>query len=241
MAYEFEYLNLLDSLLQRAAAANRDGIPALAQKLADTIRSDRIIHMFGTGHSHMAGIELFCRAGGLGPVDVMLDPDCLAEHGARRSCALERLTGLADVIYDQYVISPGDIMIITSNSGRNAVPVEMAARCRREGIWCCAVTNLAQSQACTSRAPCGKKLYELADLVLDTCVPAGDAMMQIGTAKTGPGSTIASLALLNTAATEALKILQAEGCELPVFQSQNVDGYDNDALYERYGDRIKNF
>jgi uncharacterized phosphosugar-binding protein len=46
---------------------------------------------------------------------------------------------------------------------------------------------------------------------------------------------------LNTAATEALKILQAEGCELPVFQSQNVDGYDNDALYERYGDRIKNF
>jgi uncharacterized phosphosugar-binding protein len=118
MAYEFEYLNLLDSLLQRTAAANRDGIPALAQKLADTIRSDRIIHMFGTGHSHMAGIELFCRAGGLGPVDVMLDPDCLAEHGARRSCALERLTGLADVIYDQYVISPGDIMIITSNSGR---------------------------------------------------------------------------------------------------------------------------
>ncbi len=66
-------------------------------------------------------------------------------------------------------------------------------------------------------------------------------MMEIGGVKTGPGSSIASMLILNTIVNEALQILAAEGEELPVFQSQNVDGFDNDALYEKYEDRVKHF
>ena len=132
-------------------------------------------------------------------------------------------------------------MFVISNSGRNAMPIEMAARCQKEGVYCVAVTNLAQSQATTSRHPSGKKLYEYADLVLDTCVPSGDALLNIDGIKTGAGSSIVSMFLLNTAVSEAMQICVNEGVRPYVFQSQNVDGFDNDAIYKKYDGRVKSF
>ena len=171
----------------------------------------------------------------------LLDPDVLTSNGAQRSSALEKLPGLADIVYDSYKIEAGDIMIVSSNSGRNAMPIEMAARCQKEGVYCVAVTNLAQSQATTSRHPSGKKLYEYADLILDTCVPSGDALLNIDGIKTGAGSSIVSMFLLNIAVSEAMKLCVAEGVRPYVFQSQNVDGFDNDAIYKKYDGRVKWF
>lgn len=239
--YEFEYMEKLTDLLHVAYENNKDKINLLARKFADNIKEDKIIHTFGTGHSHMIGIELFGRAGGLGNVNALLDPDTLTSNGAQRSSALEKLPGLADIIYDSYKIEKGDIMIVSSNSGRNAAPIEMAMRCQKEGVFCIAVTNLAQSQATTSRHPSGKKLYECADVILDTCVPSGDALLNIDGVLTGPGSSIVSMFLLNTIVSEALKICAAEGVKAPVFQSQNVDGFNNDAIYEKYDGRVKWF
>ena len=241
MAYEFDYMNLIEKLQHTAAEKNSEQIKLLARKFADNISSGHIIHTFGTGHSHMIGIELFARAGGLGNVDAILDPDVITSNGARRSCALEKLPGLADIIFDQYHIDKQDIMIIISNSGRNSVPIEMAMRCKKEGIYTVAVTNLAQSKAAISRDPSGKKLYEFADIILDTCVPSGDSLMKIGNIQTGPGSTIISCFLLDTIATEALKILNDEHKPMPVFQSQNVDGFNNDDIYSTYENRIRHF
>lgn len=239
--YEFEYMNKVDELLHKTAAENKDTIKMLARKFADNIKNNQIIHVFGTGHSHMIGIELFCRAGGLGNVNAILDPDTLTSNGARRSGALEKLSGLADVMYDSYTISAGDIMIITSNSGRNAVPVEMALRAKKEGVYTIALTNLKQSQETTSRHSSGKKLYECVDCILDNCVPSGDALLNINGTLTGPGSTISSIFLLDTIVSEALQLLSDEGAELPIFQSQNVDGFNNDAVYAKYESRVKHF
>jgi len=239
--YEFEYMEKLNAALQVAYEANKENIKMLARKVADNIKDDKIIHTFGTGHSHMIGIELFGRAGGLGNVNALLDPDTLTSNGAQRSGALEKLCGLADIIYDSYKIVAGDIMIISSNSGRNAAPIEMAMRCQKEGVYCVAVTNVAQSQATTSRHPSGKRLFECADCVLDTCVPSGDALLNINGILTGPGSSIVSMFLLNTIVSEALKICAEEGIKAPVFQSQNVDGFDNDAIYTKYDGRVKWF
>ena len=239
--YEFEYVNNLNELMTKAFEANKENIRLLARKFADNIKDDKIIHTFGTGHSHMIGIELFGRAGGLGNVNALLDPDTLTSNGAQRSSALEKLPGLADIIYDSYKIEKGDIMIVISNSGRNAAPIEMAMRCQKEGVYCIAVTNLAQSQATTSRHPSGKKLYEFADCILDTCVPSGDALLNINGVLTGPGSSIISMFLLNTIVSEALRICAEEGIKAPVFQSQNVDGFNNDAIYSKYDGRVKWF
>lgn len=239
--FEFEYMQKASEMLQTIHDSQKENIKELARRFADNIASDHIIHVFGTGHSHMIGIELFCRAGGLANVNALLDPDALTNFGARRSGALEKVEGLADIMFDQYKISKGDIMIITSNSGRNAVPIEMAMRAKKEGVYTVALTNLHQSQNTTSRHKSGKKLYEICDMVIDNCVPDGDAMLTIGGVKTGPASTFTSVVLLDTIVSEALKILAAEGKPLPVFQSQNVDGFNNDALYEKYEDRVKHF
>lgn len=239
--YEFEYMEKINELLRRTHDTNKEQVKFLAEKVAECIKNDKIIHTFGTGHSHMIGIELFARAGGLGNVNAILDPDALTAVGAQRSGAVEKLTGLADIIFDNYKIEKNDMMIISSNSGRNALPIEMAMRCQKEGVFVTAVTNLEQSKATTSRHPSGKKLYEFADCVLDNCVPSGDALLNIDGVLTGPGSSISSMFLLDTIVTEALKICAREGIKAPVFQSQNVDGFNNDAIYEKYDGRVKHF
>ncbi|MBR3840047.1 MAG: SIS domain-containing protein [Erysipelotrichales bacterium] len=239
--FEFEYMSKLDELLKTAYETNKGTIKVLAQKVAVNIKDDKIIHTFGTGHSHMIGIELFGRAGGLGNVNAILDPDVLTSNGAQRSGALEKLSGLADIIYDSYKINAGDIMIISSNSGRNAAPIEMAMRCQKEGVISIAVTNVAQSKSQTSRHASGKRLFECVDYVLDTCVPSGDALLNINGILTGPGSSIVSMFLLNTVVSEAIKICAEQGIKPYVFQSQNVDGFDNDAIYTKFDGRVKWF
>ena len=237
----FEYGDRILEVIQKAEEKNKDMIKLLAEKFAENIENDKIIHTFGTGHSHMLGIELFARAGGLGNVDAMLDPDTLTSFGAGRSGAMEKTCGVSDVIYDSYPIEAGDIMIITSNSGRNAMPIEMAMRCQKEGVYVVAITNLEQSRNTTSRHPSGKKLYECADCVIDSCVPSGDATLDLDGIKTGPASSIVTMYLINTVVSEAIKIVLSHGKHPYVFQSQNVDGYDNDAIYQHYKGRVKHF
>ena len=237
----YEYGDKILEVMKIAEEKNKEVIKQLAEKFAENIENDKIIHTFGTGHSHMLGIELFARAGGLGNVDAMLDPDTLTSFGAGRSGAMEKTCGVSDVIYDSYPIEAGDIMIITSNSGRNAMPIEMAMRCQKEGVYVVAITNLEQSRNTTSRHPSGKKLYECADCVIDSCVPSGDATLDLDGIKTGPASSIVTMYLINTVVSEAIKIVLSHGKRPYVFQSQNVDGYDNDAIYQHYKGRVKHF
>ncbi|MGL4382936.1 MAG: sugar isomerase domain-containing protein [Bacilli bacterium] len=239
--YQFEYMNQVIALFDQIYQSQKDNINYLAPIFAQNIKDNKIIHVFGTGHSHMIGIELFARAGGLGNVNAILDPDTISANGARRSAALEQVSGISNIIFDQHKISKGDIMIIVSNSGRNAMPIEMAMRAVKEGIYTIALTNLEQSKQTTSRHHSQKRLFECCDFILDNCVPPGDALMNVGGVATGPGSTLSSILLLNTIVNEALQILAQEGVSLPVFQSQNVDGFDNDAIYLKYEDRVKYF
>ncbi|MEA5018687.1 MAG: SIS domain-containing protein [Erysipelotrichaceae bacterium] len=239
--YKYAYMNKVQELMDKIYETQQEVIDDLAIRFAENIKNNRIIHVFGTGHSHMIGIELFCRAGGLGNVNALLDQDVLTSNGARRSGAMEKVSGISDILYDQYNIKAGDIMIITSNSGRNAMPIEMALRAKKEGVYTIAMTNLKQSEKTSSRHASGKRLFECVDCVIDSCVPEGDSMMTVGNVKTAPGSTVSGVIVLNTIVNEALQILAKENVELPVFQSQNVDGFNNDAIYAKYADRVKHF
>ncbi len=233
------YAARLPEILQEAYLTNEEAIDLLIEKVAETVRNDRIVHMFGTGHSHMVGIEVFARAGGLGNVNAILDPDQLTMFGTARSGSVERLTGLADIIFDNYDINPGDIMFITSNSGRNAVPIEMAMRCRKEGIFTVAITSLKVSRQMTSRHPSGKKLYELCDVVLDNCAPEGDGCLNMEGIVTGPVSSISGMYLADTIMTGAIEKCVAEGIRPYVYQSQNVDGANNVAAHLHFKGRVK--
>nr|MCR5095130.1 hypothetical protein [Erysipelotrichaceae bacterium] len=91
------------------------------------------------------------------------------------------------------------------------------------------------------RHPSGKRLFECADCVIDTCVPDGDATLNLDGIKTGPASSIVTMFLINTIVSEAIKIVQSHGKRPYVFQSQNVDGFNNDAIYEHFKGRVKHF
>lgn len=235
----FEYQEKAIQQLNEIVLNQENAIMQAAEYLAACIINDRIIHTFGTGHSHMIGLELFVRAGGLANVNAMLDSMVLTSEGSRRSAEIERISGLSKIIYEQHNIAENDIMIIISNSGRNAMPVEMAMIAKEMGIKTIGITSIEQSKQYPSRHPSGKKLYEIVDLVLDNRVPSGDGLLKIGGNLTGAASTLSGVFLINLVATEAMKIADAKGIKLPIYHSQNIDGFSNDDLYEKYTGRIK--
>lgn len=235
----FEYVEKMTAYLHELAHSQQPQLASAAQWFAEAIVNERIIHAFGTGHSQMVAMELFTRASGLANVNTVLDDMVMSMGGARRGGAVERISGLADILWDKYDIRPEDVLLIVSNSGRNALPIEMAMRAKREGVKTIAITSLSQSKQYPSRHASGQKLFELADLVLDNGVPSGDGLMQIGGRLTGPVSSMAGILLVNTIATEAMKLAAAQGVSLPVYHSQNIDGPSNDELYRKYENRIK--
>jgi len=242
MTYEFDYMNQIQTIQEKAYQANKDKLHILAEKIAENMMSDHLIYVFGSGHSAMLGMELFSRAGGLANVQAMLDPDTLTAFGSLRSGFIERLPGMADIMFENYNIQKGDMMIINSNSGRNSLPVEMAARAKKEGLYTVAFTSLEESEKTTSRANCGKKVYELADLVIDNCAPHNDTCVHVGSFDTGPTSSIITIFLINAAISEAIKIMVDKGFKPYVFLSQNVDGSQEENMrsYLKYHERLKN-
>ncbi len=240
MNTEFTYLNIISDKLDEVYRKNADNMKTAAERFAACTMDDHIIHTFGTGHSCMMGIELFSRAGGLANINAIMDPDTMTAYGSRRSGEMERISGIADIIYDNSNIHAGDIMVISSNSGRNAMPIEMALRCKKEGVYTICITSMEMSKDVKSRHESGKRLFEICDLVLDNCSPVGDFAMTIDGIETGPVSSITSLAILDTIVTESVKLMKEKGFTPYVFQSQNSDKADNVKAYLHYYQRIKN-
>lgn len=235
----FMYMDKIKEQMGKLENVNKENLEQVAQLIGRAIQDDKLIHVLGTGHSHMIGLELFIRAGGLANVNSILDSTVLTADGAIRSSKLERVSGIADILWEEQNISQGDLIIVISNSGRNALPIEFAMRAKEEGHTVVVLTSLEQSKKYPSRHSSMKKLYELGDIVLDNCVPSGDGLFEIGGVHTGAASTISGMALLNTAVTEGMKIAVKNNVKLPVYTSQNIDGYSNDELYDRYQGRIK--
>ena len=237
MAYPYHLA--INTLFESIVKANEKSIPKAIEWFAETLIKDRLIHTFGTGHSHMIGLELFVRAGGLANVNAMLDSSVMTAEGAKRSAEIERISGFSKVIWDQHKIAKGDLFLIVSNSGRNAMPIEMALLAKKNGNKVIAITSMSQSKLYPSRISSQPKLYEIADLVLDNQAPSGDVLLEIGNGRTGPASTLSGCFLVNLIATEAMKKAHSQGVKLPIYYSQNIDGYSNEELYKRYGKRIK--
>jgi len=164
--------------------------------------------------------------------------------GALESTRAERQSGLAHSLIEREDVRNGDAAIIISNSGRNAAPVEMAFEMKKRGARVIAITNLEQSKSAPSRHASGKKLYELADVAIGNCVPAGDALIALdglGT-KTGASSTVAGAAIAHSIIIESLNELLKRGESVPVLSSANAVGTTADAIREvlrRYRDRIR--
>lgn len=229
----------IDQLLAREL----ENIETGAALIAEAIRAGGLLTIVGTGHSHMLAEEIFYRAGGLVAVNPILEPALMLHEGALKSTKLERLQGVASAVIEDSGLTSRDVFVVASNSGRNAVPVEMALIGKKIGCPVVAITSLKHSAQVSSRDASGKRLYEVADLVIDNTVPYGDASIEIPgiAARMGPLSTLAGVFIVNALAMRTAEILVAEGEPPQVFVSANVneDGaLDSESLL-RLRQRVK--
>ncbi len=234
-----DYLGKITSVLNKIKETQKEKILSAAEMVAETIRNDGIIYIFGCGHSHLIALDCFYRAGGLANVSAMLDTDLMLHNGAGKSSKMEKMSGIAESIFERYCISDKDILITVSTSGKNAVPVEMAEVATKNGIKNIAVA----SSAYFADKKDNDMLYECADMYIDNCVPHGDAVMDITgcDTKMGSVSTAASSYILNSVLLEAAEIAARSGAAIPIYMSGNVDGGAeyNRALIKKYLPRIK--
>lgn len=226
MAYAAQYLERLQAILTRIGEQEATALHQAATMIADSIQWGGMIYVFGTGHSHMLAEEMFYRAGGLVAVYPILEESLMLHSGARKSSDVERIEGLAQVILKSTPIQRGDVLIIASNSGRNAVPVEMAVCASEMGVGVIALTSMAHSSQVAPRNSMGKRLYEVADVVLDNHGSLGDATLEIPGLNTPicPTSTAAGAALLQMLSAEVAEELLRRGATPQYFVSANVDG-----------------
>lgn len=217
------YLAAMTTLLARLEETQSEPIRAAGAAIGRSIADGGVLHVFGSGHSHMMAEEVFCRAGGLVAVNAILDPN-LTFYGTVDPDALERTEGYAKVIVGGTDLRAGEVVIVASNSGINAVPSELAQWARRAGCTVVALTSAAAYVDVPSRHSSGLRLTDEADIVIDTGVPLGDAVLRLGDLLMGSASTVVGAAALNCVTLEAAGWLMAAGHEPPVLVSVNAPG-----------------
>lgn len=236
------YFSVIKELLDGLEESQATAIVRAAEMIADVIADGGVVHVFGSGHSHMMAEEVFHRAGGLMAVNAMLDPN-LTHFGLLKPSMVERAEGYAPVLLSSYDVRPGEVLIIVSTSGINPVPIELAITAKNQGATVIAVTAAGNYATITSRHSSGKKLVDVVDLVVDSQVPVGDATIDLDSAgmRVGPASTVIGAALMNAIMVETADLLQQRGYRPPAIVSMNIPGGDemNRQTVERYRPRLR--
>ncbi len=221
-----QYILEIKKLIERVEKTQLSNIRHAAKLIEDSIMRDRLVYVFGAGHSHLLAYECFNRAGGLVTMQAILDTGLDFGSGMRRQGGFERLPGYAKIVIQDYDIRPGDVMIVISNSGRNPAPVEMALEGKKRGATIIALTSLPHSTSVSSSDPSGKRLFEVANIVLDTGCVAGDALVKLEglPPRVGPGSTVMGALILNAIVVQVAKNLLDRAEIPPVALSGNLAG-----------------
>ena len=199
------YLQAAQAILERIHTTQLQPIEEAAEICANSIAGGGLVHLFGTGHSRMMIEELFPRHGSfpgfhsIVELSLTYHNQVVGANGQRQAMFLEHVEGLGKVIMRNFVFAAPDSFIVFSNSGVNEVVVEVALEARERRLPVIAVVSVEHCQASTPRHSSGRRLMEVADVVIDNCTPAGDAMVRIEGLEdpVGPGSTIGAAAVTN--------------------------------------------
>ena len=239
------YLSVVTETMTRVATEQRDAVRQAADLITATLRADGVIHAFGTGHSEALAMEIAGRAGGLVPTNRIALRDVVLYGGEPASIlgpTLERDPAAVKRLYELAPVAPQDIFVVASNSGVNGSIVEFALLVKERGHRLIAITSRDHSARVDSRHPSGRKLAELADVVLDNGAPYGDATLPLpGGGAVGAVSSITAALLAQQIVVEVVARLVDAGETPPVYLSANIPAGDahNNALEARYAGRIR--
>ncbi len=238
------FLEVLSAQLDEIRSLELPAISRAADALAEAIAAGGLIYVFGCGHSAALSMDLFYRAGGLMLVDAIFDGRIMLDHRpVTETSEWERREGWIAEVFASSGARAGDAMIVFSTSGRNGAPVDMALAAKAAGLTVIAVTSRAYAQAAPSLHSSGKRLHEIADIVIDNHVPPGDASLSLPGVerKVGPTSTALGSAVAQALMVETMARLVERGQTPPVYESANLPGgaERNEAVLARYRDRIR--
>lgn len=222
------YLALAIDLVERLRTGEAANIQTAARIIADALIARRTVHIFGTGHSHMLAEELYYRAGGLVSVNPLLFEGLMLHASAPLSTSLERLPGLAEALLRDHPIAPDDVLIVASNSGRNAVTSELVQHVMANGTPVIAITSLAHATSPEARPTTLPRLHELATVVIDNGGVVGDAAVDIAGlgSRVSATSTVVGAAALNAVMAEAIQLSVDAGVIPDIYESSNTASGD---------------
>lgn len=250
-------MNITETYLQKCTEitetvkSQRTQIRHAAQLFADTILAERMVHVFGSGHSRILVEEMWPRYGsfpGFNPIvelSLTFHNLVVGANGQRQAMFLENVSGLADRILRNFDLSEVDTALLISSSGCNVVPIEIAELFQQKKIKVVSIITKEHSAKSISKRSDGKKLGDFSDLVLDTGAPVGDAMVYVLGLDTpvAPGSTVGGTMLINCIKAELAAILTAAGKPPKVLSSAVVVGEERavslfESAYDEHAHRL---
>jgi uncharacterized phosphosugar-binding protein len=242
-----DYLREVSSRLDALTAeANAGALEDAVQILVDALAAGGVLQAFGTGHSQAFAMEIAGRAGGLIPTNAINLRDVVLyggrEIGILSGGELERDPRIVDELFAVSPIGPHDVFLIASNSGVNGSIVGMALKAKATGHKVIAVTSLEHTMGVEPKHPSGKRLSEVADVVLDNKAPYGDATLDLGSGvRVGAVSSITAAFIAQLLTLAVVERIQATGATPPVYISANIPEGDehNRALEDLYSGRIR--
>jgi uncharacterized phosphosugar-binding protein len=242
-----DFENEVSSRLERLAALAADGgLDEAIGLMTRAIETGAVIQAFGTGHSEAFAMEIAGRAGGLIPTNKI----ALRDVVLRGSLPVDVLAGSSlernpDIVAQLWEISPihtGDVFLIASNSGVNGSVVGMALLAKERGHDVIAVTSLQHTAQVQPKHPSGRRLAEIADVVIDNLAPYGDATLVLpGGVAVGSVSSITSAFIAQLLTIGVAERMKGDGRVPPLYLSANIPGGDehNHALENKYAGRIR--
>ncbi len=242
--YYKEVIGIIDEI----RSTEKEHILQAAHMIADQVAQDKLVYVFGPGgHSNLAAMEVFFRAGGLMHVSAILNQETMLSSGALKSMQTERLPGYGKIVVNDYGIGKGDLLVVVNAYGINSATIDAALTAKENDAKVIGVSSVEHASTCPldhpARHPSKKNLHDIVDCHVDCKVKLGDATIKLEgfEQKIGALSTYANAYVMNSIVVEAINILVSRGINPPVWRSGNCPGGDewNNQFIERFRGAVR--
>lgn len=239
-----QYRTRISQVLDRIWTTQAENVGRAATIMGESIAHGGLVHLFGSGHSVLPVQDIFPRYGAYPGFRPLMDmrlmwTNVIGSGGAKGLLWLERREGYAKILFENEPIRSGDVMLIFSHGGLNAAGIEVALESKERGLKVVAVTSMDNYGKREATHSSGKKLADCADVVIDNCCPAEDALVKVADwkAPVAASSTVATVTISMALVAQVAEELAKRGLHPPVFVSPNVPGIpqdNNDTVYVEY-------